>query len=427
MAGSLQTTIETLGRSRNDAATGTLLAALPTASGAIVDQIIRALVRRTSKQGHVAVLARWPQMGAELRSAVLANQGRMGGALREALLSDNDQMFANACDVARESGEYDLAPTLITVAEQPSGQRREAATTLVVGLAERLLRPFDEEEVAGFSRHPETIRQGVLESLQRSVERFAAHGNRALVEAFVILAGPDNPSLRTILQAPRHTCHETIVDILEESQNPEVLKLLTAFLIGAEAPPAVRSIVARRTDDPFVATLLELPLSPASMALEKNLACIHGLACLASAAAICQRCSPEKQAAAMRLMSYSGAAEEAKLEFAATLLSRGAPQARLAACECLALIAGQRANELILAALDDPEGEVQAAATRQLRQRHIPGTLARLIELASSPHAAVQAAARDSLTEFSFENFLARYETLDDDARRQTASLVALV
>ncbi len=426
MSARLAITFDVLGRSRNDAATATLLAALESGEDGVFDGAVRALVRRTSKQGHVAVLERWHTLADELKLAVDENQGRMGGALREGLLSRDDQMFANACDVARESGEFDLAPTLLTVAEQGSPQRSDVATALVIGLVGRLLKPGDEEQ-SGFSRHPETIRRSVLESMERSVERFGAHKRDELVEAFVVLAGPDHPTLRSILETSHHVCHETVAAMLHDSANPDVLRLLAAYLAGYDAPAAVRNVAARRTDGPFVATLLGLPLDPNNAALAKNLGRIRSFACLASTDAVCKRLSPEDQSAAMRLVALSGAPDEAKLDFAAALMARGSQLARVAACVALEPIAGQRSNELVLAALVDPDGEVQAAAARQLRDRHIPGTMAKLIELVSSPHPAVRAAARESLAEFSFENYIARYETLDDDVRRQTGALVAMV
>ncbi len=86
-----------------------------------------------------------------------------------------------------------------------------------------------------------------------------------------------------------------------------------------------------------------------------------------------------------------------------------------------------RSNELVLSALVDDDADVQAAATRQLRDRHIPGAMAKLIELLDSPHEVVRAAAREALGEFSFDNFLARYETVDDETRQATGALVARV
>ena len=130
----------------------------------------------------------------------------------------------------------------------------------------------------------------------------------------------------------------------------------------------------------------------------------------------------------MRLVALSGACGRGQARLCGGAAgARGSQPARLAACAALEPITGQRSNDLVLAALADGDGDVQAAATRQLRDRHIPGTMAKLIELVSSPHPAVQAAARESLAEFSFENFIARYETLDNEVARRTGELVALV
>jgi HEAT repeat protein len=427
MAQALAHTFDVLARSRNDAATAALLAALEAGDARVFDGSVRALVRRTSKQGHLAVLRRWHLLPEELKRAVDGHQGRMGGALRDGLLSPDDQLFANSCDVARESGEFDLAPTLITIAEQGAHQRSRVATELVVGLVGRLIHPLADDAEAGYSRHPETILKSVLESLERSVERFGVHGRHELVEAFIVLAGAGNAALRRILETTHNVCYETIVGVLEESANPDLLDVLADYLAKSDAPAAVRHVASRRVDGPFVARLLSLPLDPTNAALAKNLSRIRSFACLASVDAIGKRYSPGEQAAAMRLVSMTGAQEESKLDFAAALLARGSQSARVAACEALAPIAGQRSNDLVLAALADPDPHVQAAATRQLRDRHIPGSMAKLIELVASPHAEVQAAARESLSEFTFENYLARYETLDDDARRQTGGLVATV
>ncbi len=423
----LQLTFEMLAKSRNDAATAVLVATLDAQDQALVDGAVLALVRRRNKAGHKAVLSRWHTLAPALKQAIDKNEGRMGGALHDALLGSDNQLFANACDVAHESGEFDLAPTLITVAEQVDGTRSRVATQLIIEMVERLVHgQFGEGDGGGFSRTPETIRKRVLDSLERSVERFMVHGRRELIEAFVVLAGPESQSLRTILESMHHPCYQTVIDMLNMSTNPGVLTLITDFLAADEAPTAVRAVAARRTDAAFVTTLLAMPLLP-TPGLVKNMGRIKAFACLASPEAVCKRLAPAAQAAAMRIVAMSGAAEETKVSFAAAVLARGAEPARVAACQALEPISGARSNELILAALSDPDGDVQATATRQLRSRHIPGTLAKLIELVASPHEAVQTAARESLAEFSFENFLARYETLDDDTRRTTGTLVALI
>jgi HEAT repeat protein len=427
MAIPLGQTFDVLARSRNDAATAVLMAALESPDQAIFEGAVIALVRRPSKAGHLAVLKRWHVLTPALRETVDQSEGRMGGALHDALLSGDDQLFENACHVARESGEFDLAPTLIMVAEQSTSARSDSATGLVVEMVNRLAHATSATEPGGYSRHPETIRKGVLESLERSIERFIIHTRRELVEAFVVLAGPESPSLRVVLESSGHPCYGPVMDVLNLSTNVDVLALLVAYLTSQDAPAAVRTVVSRRTDSAYMAALLGMPLDGANAMLVKNLGRIKSFACLASADATCKRLSPDALAAAMRLVSLSGVGDEAKLDFAGALLARGAQPARVAACEALEAIVGARSNELVLAALADADGDVQAAATRQLRDRHIPGTMAKLISLVSSPHPQVQAAARESLAEFSFDNLVARYETLDNEGRRQTAQLVAMI
>ena len=95
-----------------------------------------------------------------------------------------------------------------------------------------------------------------------------------------------------------------------------------------------------------------------------------------------------------------------------------------AAAAALAQFNGAEANALCLKALHDADPLVQADAVRQLRQRGIPGALARLLELLASSHDVVRAAVRESLAEFNFKRFLAAFDVLDEEVRRSTGSMV---
>jgi HEAT repeat protein len=173
--------------------------------------------------------------------------------------------------------------------------------------------------------------------------------------------------------------------------------------------------------------LEKTPLDSKNVLFHKNLSRTKSLACCEANPAILAQLTVEQQAAAMRLLAASGAGDDRKLSLAELLMKHGAVEARIAACEALRPIAGQRANQVALSALQDPAGEVQAAAVRQLRERRIPGALNKLLELVESPNDAVSAAARDALWEFTFDNYTARFDLLDDDARRSMGNRVALV
>jgi hypothetical protein len=423
----LQRTIDALAKSHNDAATPTLIAALSEDSGPIFDGAIAGLVSRRSKAGHLQVLNRRRVLSPAQRELVEKGRSRMGGALREALLEGDDQLFEAAWDFVDESGDFDLLPTLVMVAEQPSGARSRKAIELTLRLIEQLSDWIASDRLPAVGRDPETIRLCVLESLERTVERFREHQRPELIEAFVVLAGPHSEALVRIVETPHHPCFPSVVQSLSASASPGVIRLLLDMLTSKDAPQAVRNVIAKRTDGPFVAALLAVPIDPKNTILRRNLARLRGAACCEAVHDVCTTLEPLEQAAAMRLLAATGAGDDQKLALAEALLRQGALEARIAACAALQPISGQRANKLVLLALKDDDPSVQAAAARQLRVRRIPGMLAKLIELAESPHEEVRAAAREALSEFSFDNFAARFDILDEDARRLLGGRVARI
>ena len=198
----LQRTIDALARSHNEAATPTLVAALSTSSAEVFDGVVRALCARRNKIGHTAVLRYWDSLTPSQKLIVEKGRCRMGVALREALLDGDDRLFAAAYEFVEASGDYDLVPTLVMVAERSCGERADAAVALTLNLVDQLCRwlTADREPVLG--RDPETIRYCVLESLERSVERYRQHRRAELLESFVVLASPDSSTLRHILDSP---------------------------------------------------------------------------------------------------------------------------------------------------------------------------------------------------------------------------------
>jgi HEAT repeat protein len=118
---------------------------------------------------------------------------------------------------------------------------------------------------------------------------------------------------------------------------------------------------------------------------------------------------------------------ETTLKFLETMLRKGTDTGRLAACEALASIQGDWPNRLVSEALDDADPAVQAAAALQIRDRHLPDSLPRLLALLDSAHGATREAAREALQDLSFENFLSRFESLSDEVRRSTGPLVSKV
>ncbi len=424
---SLQITLDVLKSSRNESAVATLVAALDRPDGVVYEGALKALVARRSKAGHLAVLGKWHQLAPHQRELVEEGRGRMSGALRDAVLSDDPQLFANGCELAEQFTEFDLVPTLVTLAENQKSPHAKTATELVLRLVNQLSEMLHGPRDYNDRRDPQAMCRYVLESLERSVERFRQHKRRELVEAFVMLGGPTSGVFRTILDDLHHVCHTIVVNTLSTTESSGVLEVLLEFLQAENTPLTILNIISRRTDDAFVTRLLQLGKEEISPKVCKNLSRIRSFAWLKLKGQSLNHFDAEDQAPCVRLVAASGVKQDELLNLCEELFRTGTPAGRLACCEAVASLQGDRPNRLVIEAAQDNDPAVQASAVRQLRDHHVPNTMALLVKLLDSPHEIVQEASREALSEFSFESYLARYETLSDEVRISTGTLVCKV
>jgi len=423
----LTTTFNVLAASRNDSSNPTLLPALESSDPAVLNCALKAIIARRSKAGHLAVLQRWHQLSPQQREYLQEGRGRMSGALRDAVLSEDDQLFVNACELVEHFKEFDLVSTLVTLAENQKNKHAEAATELVLRLVQQLSElvhgPGDHQD----RRNPESICRFVLESLERSVERFRTHNRVELIEGFVVLSGPSSGMLREILEDPHHPCYLAVINTLTNSQSIGVIEFLLGSLQTEFASLNILNVISKRADSQFLTSLLDYASREMPAKAVKNLGRIRSFAWLQPGNQGYASFSEQDQARCIKLVGTSGVKPIELLDLLENILKRGAAAARLAACEALASIPGDRGNRLVLDAISDTDPPVQAAATRQIRDRHIAGSMAILLKQIDSPHEMVREATCEALSEFSFANYLAGFEGLQEDARYTTGALVKKV
>lgn len=427
MADGLATTFETLAASRNDAANRVLLEALRSTDPDVYDHALKAVIARRFKPGHLEVLGIWHRLSPKQRQFLQEGRGRMSGALRDAVLSEDEQLFQNACEVVEHFKEFDLISTLVTLAENQNHAHAEAATTLVLRLTQQLSEMVHGPRDYNDRRNPESLARFVLESLERSVERFRTHNRSELIESFVILAGPSCNTLRQILEEPHHPCYLTVINTLTHSKCSGVIQFLVKSLKGEHTSLNILNVISKRDDPGFVKKLLELIDKKLDAKVAKNISRIRTFGWLKPGENGFESFEEEDQARCVKLVAASGVKADEFLDLLDLVLRRGEPAARWAACDALAGIPGERGNRLVVNSINDADPKVQAAATRQIRDRHVSNAMAILLKQIDSPHEIVREATCEALSEFSFDNFLAGFEGLHDDARRTTGALVKKV
>lgn len=424
MSGGLGTTFRVLAETGNEASVRVLIPALDSPKPSIQDRALKALLKRRSPVGHREILRRLHTIPERWKEIIQPRRARLCRTMRDAVLSTDRQMCRNGCTAAVWFGEYDLIPTLLNLLEDRTAQNADLATETLTDLVGRLYATLAGPRDPDDRRDPQLVRDHVLSSLEHSVKRYAQHNRREVLEAFLLLVRRDNVTLRNVLRDLHHPSFVTMVEILSNSSEGGVMRLLLSFLDDPDAPPAVISVAAKRCDFEFVGHLLRKVGREPSANVKRALKRFKTIAWLEHGKEFLDRFDDASQHAIVRMVMSSGIPHRQAFEAIELVVLHGNRGGRRAAANALSDFSGAEANALAMRVLDDADPEVQANVTVQLRRRGIPGILPRLLEMIDVPHDVVREAVREALVEFTFPRFLGAFDLLDDEVRHSTGMLV---
>lgn len=427
MKGGLETTFAVLLQTGNESAINVLIAALDSSDRDIQAGAIHALLHRSSAAGKRELIRRWNELSERWKTLVAERPGRMAGALRDAILNSDARLRANGCDAVLWTRDYDLAPVLVTAAEDRANPEAELAAQTLLALCEMLYEELAAPRRTGRGREPRAVCQSILPPLEMAVQRFELHRRVEILEAFLLLANCDNRVLKGVLQDPHDRAYLAMTGILHRSPRPGVMRLLIGFLEDLHAPGAVHQVLSRRQDVSFLRLFVKHVGREPSPVARANLRRIKSFSWLRGELTILSAFHDDEQCAVVQLLLASGLSRLEVFDVLKYLLERGRPRCRQAVVAALAEFGGAEANALVLQVLDDPDPVLRAAAVAQLRQRSIPGALARLVEFLDSPEPVVRAAAQQGLAEFQYRRLADAWDSLDDETRRHAGTLVRRV
>jgi hypothetical protein len=215
-----------------------------------------------------------------------------------------------------------------------------------------------------------------------------------------------------------------MIEALATSEDSGIMERLVELLRDTDAPAAALEVIARRCDAEFLNILLYEIKHPAPLRVLANMKRLCSVAWLEANRNQLLDLDGRAQAIAIDLAVASSISDESLFELLALMLRDGLAEGRRASCQAIARFEGPQADTLVLAALDDPDAGVEAAAARQLRARRLPDALKLLVSRLEAPSVEVREAARTSLAEFNFARYRAMFDLLDEDAARTTGRLV---
>lgn len=421
------TTWEVLCKTKNEAAVSLLMPMLNSLDAQQSEKALCSLLKRRSEVAHRELLSRWGELGENWKTIIRQQPGSMTGVLRDAVLDGQTQNYEEACEAILWLREYDLTPTLITAAEDQANPNAAHAANTLVSLADVLYEELTGPRDYRQRRDPQLVRRHVTSSLEKSVQRFGTHGRVEMIEAFFLLTGRDNATLKKILLNPHSKGYLSVIDLLSKNERTGTMRLLLSFLDDPQAPKAAINVMVNRRDEAFLHGLLKKIGFQPSEAACHNLRKVESVGWVSDEPHVLDKMDEAEQHAAIQLLMATRVNRLRVFSVVRYLLLHGNPGGRRAAAESLSSFKGAESNELVLKALDDPDPRVQAYALAQLRQRGMRGALTRLIGMIDSPHEVVRTAARRSLVEFQFKRYLAAFNMLGEEVRQSTGLLVKKV
>ena len=417
-------TWEILEQTRNRAAVPVLVEGL---DGPPATRAIQVLLARRDVGGYRALLARWSRLPQACKEALASCAAPLSRAVRDAILGNDPHLAVEGFDALLWLRDYDLIPAVVRAVIERDGSLRDLAEETLLTLCQQYERTLRGTHDSTTQADRCRAKEHILQSLSHAITRYDRHERHKLVEAFLVLADHDHPLLAELLQNPHHKAFLVALEILKHSARDAIIDVLLRWMDEPRLPLCIPRIVAHRDDMTFVHRLLNHAGPNPSTKLLTNMRRVANVQWLQGELRILELLSDDEQAALVRLAVASGMKRQHVFEILKEVMQRAKEPARRAASEALVDFGGFEANQLVLKGLDDPDPTVQANCVRQLRQRSVPGSITRLVAALDSPHEETRRAARESLSEFTFERFIISFDLLEESVRKHIARLVLRV
>jgi len=457
MVKGLEATFQYLTRTDNPAARELLEAALDCPSAPVRELALMALLTKPDRVLHRRLFARLEQFDAACKAILAKRSDRLSAVVGEIFVqtprkriqeqtrsaSENkhgkpsdgrpfseppvpdkkfQKNFIQACEAVQEFHLYDAIPSLVQVVESAHPVFADWAAGTVLELTKTFYKELSAAQTS--LKDLKTLRSRLTEVLQASASAYSRHGRKELLEAFLMVAKPQDAVLRRILHDRRESAHEPVVSILTQSMEGGVIRLLLGFLEYPQAPQVALEVVGQRTDARFVQYWAQQAGYCPPEVWKETLGRIRKIAWAEPGHPLWTQLDGQTQAGCIGLLLASRIDRLRVFQILEYLLQHGKPEGRRAAAAALAHFPGAKADALVLRLLQDSDPHVQAEAIRQVRGRNIPDALSLLIRLVESDQASVREALQEALPEFTCKKFLRTFDHLPDDLRQTAGYLV---
>jgi len=420
----LQETFRFLAETENETALGVLIAALDCPYQPTRHHALRALLERRDAAGHREIFRRLPNLDEASRAVINERPDGLLRVVADALKKASRSQCATACDALVSFRLYNALPALVAVLTSSENPPAELLARTALKLTEEFYAELSGVDEAPKRKNQYVIRDHVTESLEDAARKFHRHRRTEIIEAFLLVAKPKNVTLRQLLQRDNESAHQPILQVLCESQQGGVIRLLLGMLEDPQMPRAMVDVIGDRNDEKFVENFLRAMSRRPSPTVAQSLARFDFFPWARAGNPLLEEFDEQAQQGAVHVLMASNIDRRELLQVIGFLLLRGKPGARRAAAAALAEFQCPEADTLSVRAMHDTDPQVRAALIPQLRPRKIPGALSLLIRMVDIPDEQVHLALRNAMPEFTFQQFMINFDSMPESLQPLAGHLV---
>ena len=218
MKSGLKKTFQFLKKTENEAAVEVLVQSLDCKFDAVRAESLRTLLERRSPAGHQAVFARLPKFDESDRNIIAERPDRIAKVVSEALKTADKVTCLNAFKAILTFRLYGVLPALTAVLKTPESPLFTPATRIIEELTEAFYLELSGQDRPEKHQDYDTLRKRLTVTLEEAVGCYSIHESQEVLEAFLMLAKPQNVVLRRILQSPDETVHAPLVETMKTSR-----------------------------------------------------------------------------------------------------------------------------------------------------------------------------------------------------------------
>lgn len=417
MGSGIETTFRLLTKTENRTAVSLLAAAMDGTDRGIRLRAVRAALTRPDSESNEEVLKRLDRLDPQAHVILNARGAALVEPVRHALAVDDAARIEAVCESVCAARLYDAITALLAEMSVCDERFRGTMADAVLRLTDEL---YDEvrdlpDETGDARRTMLLLRRRIATALESGARRWLHHKRDEVVEAYLLLAKPQDPTLNAILQHPDDPTFDAVVRVLGQSRRGGIIRLLLGFLSESRIPPPIRDVIASRTDLKFAQSFLQSVGERPTRAIREKLKQFKGFRWAQPDHPLLSELDERSQTAAPGVVAATGADRNMVAQFVEHLATSGNVGGRRGAALALEHLDRVRAERLILTGLSDPDPQVRASMAQQLRPRRIPQALILLVRLAEDPSPEVHEAVRASLPEFRVKQFLRNYERISEE------------